>query len=111
MHDGRINKSKLMEGLTINRYEKGMKLIEESCGNKKDNTIALSTIAEELGAGGFPRPYVRDVSAYYEDGVFYVTTSAKSNKMQQIAHNKEVAFSVCFEGIYGHGIGETSDGF
>lgn len=41
------------------------------------------------------------MGAYYEDGVFYVTTSAKSNKMQQIAQNKEVAFSVDFEGIYG----------
>ena len=91
----------------MNRYEEGMKLIEESCGNKKDNTIALATITTEPGADGFPRPSVRDVSAYYEDGVFYVTTSAKSNKMQQIAHNKEVAFSVCFEGIYGHGIGEN----
>ena len=91
----------------MNRYEEGMKLIEESCGNKKDNTIALATITTEPGADGFPRPGVRDVSAYYEDGVFYVTTSAKSNKMQQIAHNKEVAFSVCFEGIYGHGIGEN----
>ena len=91
----------------MNRYEEGMKLIEESCGNKKDNTIALSTITTEPGADGFPRPSVRDVSAYYEDGVFYVTTSAKSNKMQQIAQNKEVAFSVCFEGIYGHGIGEN----
>lgn len=102
-----LNKSELMEELTMNRYEEGMKLIEESCGNRKDNTIALSTIATGSGADGFPRPSVRDVSAYYEDGVFYVTTSAKSNKMQQIAHNKEVAFSVCFEGIYGHGIGEN----
>ena len=104
MHGGRISKLKWMEELTMNRYEEGMKLIEESCGNKKDNTIALSTITTEPGADGFPRPSVRDVSAYYEDGVFYVTTSAKSNKMQQIAQNKEVAFSVCFEGIYGHGI-------
>ena len=53
------------------------------------------------------RSSVCDVSAYYEEGVFYVTTSAKSNKMKQIAQNKEVAFSVCFEGIYGHGIGEN----
>lgn len=91
----------------MNRYEEGMKLIEESCGNKKDNVIAFSTIATEPGADGFLRPVVRDVNAYYEDGVFYVTTSAKSNKMQQIAQNKEVAFSVCFEGIYGNGIGEN----
>ena len=32
---------------------------------------------------------------------------AKSNKMQQIAQNKEVAFTVCFEGISGNGIGEN----
>ena len=40
----------------MNRYEEGMKLIEESCGNKKDNAIALSTIATEPSADGFPRP-------------------------------------------------------
>ncbi len=40
----------------MNRYEEGMKLIEESCGNKKDNTIALSTITTEPGADGFLRP-------------------------------------------------------
>ena len=38
----------------MNRYEEGMKLIEESCGNKKDNAIALSTIATEPSADGFP---------------------------------------------------------
>ena len=41
-----------MEEWTMNRYEEGMKLIEESCGNKKDNAIALSTIATEPGADG-----------------------------------------------------------
>lgn len=89
----------------MDRYEEGMRLIQASCGNEKDNAIALSTIALE-SENGIPRPCVRDVSAYYEDGVFYVTTWAKSNKMQQIAHNQEVAFSVNFEGIYGSGTGE-----
>ena len=28
----------------MNRYEEGIKLIEESCGNGKDNVIALSTV-------------------------------------------------------------------
>ena len=51
-----LNRSELMEELTMNRYEEGMKLIEESCGNRKDNTIALSTIATGSGADGFPRP-------------------------------------------------------
>ena len=49
MHGERISKLKWMEELTVSRYEEGMKLIEESCGNKKDNTIALSTITTEPG--------------------------------------------------------------
>ena len=91
----------------MSRYEEGLRLIEESCGNGKENVIALATIALEPSADGNPHPYVREVSAYYEDGVFYVTTWAKSNKMQQIAQNKEVAFAVCFEGVSGSGVGEN----
>ena len=91
----------------MSRYEEGLKLIEESCGNGKDNVIALSTIAMEANADGKPRPYVRDVDAYYEDGVFYITTWAKSTKIRQIAQNPEVAFAVCFEGLSGNGIGEN----
>ena len=90
----------------MSRYEDGLKLIEESCGNGKDNVIALATIALEPNADGKPRPYVRDVDAYYEGGVFYVTTSAKSAKIRQIAQNQEVSFAVCFKGISGSGIGE-----
>ncbi len=89
------------------RYEEGLRIIEESCGNGKDNVIALATIGMEPNTGGIPFPYVRDVDAYYEDGVLYVTTWAKSQKMQQIAHNNEVAFAVRLEGISGHGIGEN----
>lgn len=91
----------------MNRYEEGLRLIEESCGNGKDNVIALATIAVEPSAEGNPYPYVREVDAYYEDGVFYVTTWGESNKMLQIAKNKEVAFVVCQEGISGYGVGEN----
>jgi general stress protein 26 len=91
----------------MGRYEEGLKLIEESCGKGKDNVISLATIALEPGAGGKPRPYVRDVDAYYEDGVFYVTTWAESTKMKQIAQNAELAFAVHFEGISGNGTGEN----
>ena len=77
----------------MNRYEEGIKLIEESCGNGKDNVIALSTVVMEPNADGMPSSCVRDVDAYYEDGVFYITTWAKSNKMLQIAQNKETAFA------------------
>jgi len=91
----------------MGRYEDGLKLIEERCGNGKDNVISLATIAMEPGKGGNPRPFIRDVDAYYEDGVFYVTTWGKSIKMQQIAKNSEVAFSVCTEWFSGNGTGEN----
>ena len=91
----------------MNRYEEGLKLMEETCGNGKDNVIALSTIVMDPSVDETPSPCVREVDAYYEDGVFYITTWGKSNKMQQIAQNKKVAFSVCFEGISGNGIGEN----
>jgi hypothetical protein len=91
----------------MSKYEEGLKIIQETCGNNKDNVISLATTATEPSADGNPVPVVRDVDAYYEDGVFYVVTYAKSNKMQQILHNKEVAFSVNFEGFYGNGTGEN----
>lgn len=47
------------------------------------------------------------MDAYYEDGVFYIVTWAKSNKMRQIAQNPEVAFTVCGEWFSGNGIGEN----
>ena len=91
----------------MSRYEEGIRLIEERCGNGKDNIISLSTIATEPNTHGKPRPYTREVDAYYEDGVFYITTWSKSVKMQQIAQNKEVAFAVYLEWFSGNGIGEN----
>lgn len=91
----------------MSKFEEGIKFIEGSCGNGKDNVICLSTIAMEASADGSPRPYSRDVDAFYEDGVFYITANAKSTKMQQIAANKNVAFSVNFNGITGNGTGEN----
>jgi len=91
----------------MSKYEEGLKLIEEKFGNGKDNVISLATIAREPGADGKPRPIVRDVNAYYEDGVFYVTTHVKSNKMQQIVQNSEVSIAVCFEWFTANGIGEN----
>jgi len=89
----------------MSKYEEGLKIIEERFGNK-DNFISLATIATEPSADGNPMPIVRDVDAYYEDGVFYVVTYAKSNKMRQIAQNKEVAFSA-IDWFSGNGIGEN----
>jgi hypothetical protein len=93
--------------MQMDKYEEGLALIEERCGNGKDNILSFATIAMEPNAAGNPRPFIRDVDAYYEDGVFYVTTWAQSTKMQQIAQNQEVAFSVCQEWFSGNGIGEN----
>jgi hypothetical protein len=89
------------------KYEEGLKLVEEKFGNYKDNVVSIATIARDPGADGKPRPVVRDGDAYYEDGVFYITTNGKSRKMRQIEQNQEIAFSVCHEWFNGTGIGET----
>ena len=91
----------------MNKYEKGMEILEEKFGNNKDNGIGLATIALEPNANGNPRPVVRDVDAFYEDGSFYVVTYGKSTKMQQIAQNNEVAIAVNFEWFTASGIGEN----
>jgi len=91
----------------MSEYEDGLKLIEEKFGSYKDNAIALATVAREPGAEGKPRPVVRTVSAYYENGVFYVTTYGKSNKMQQIAQNKEVSIAANPEMFTAVGTGEN----
>ena len=90
----------------MSNYEEGLKLLEEKFGNK-DNIISLATIAREPGTGGRPRPVVRDVDAYYEGGTFYAVTYAKSNKMQQIVQNPEVAIAVCGEWLTAVGTGEN----
>lgn len=36
----------------MDRYQEGMNLIEESCGNGKDNIISLATLGGGGGKGG-----------------------------------------------------------
>jgi len=91
----------------MDKYAKGMAILEEKFGNSKDNILGLATIAVEPNAEGKPRPVVRDVDAFYEDGAFYVVTYAKSTKMQQIGHNNEVAIAVNFEWFTASGIGQN----
>jgi hypothetical protein len=91
----------------MDKYAKGMTILEEKFGNNKDNVLGLATIALESNADGKPRPIVRDVDAFYENGVFYVVTYAKSAKMQQIAQNSEVAIAVNFEWFTASGAGEN----
>jgi hypothetical protein len=91
----------------MSMFEEGFKLLDEKFGKGKDNIIALATIAREPSANGSPRPVVRGVDAYYEDGVFYVMTYAKSNKMLQIAINPEVSVSSSTEMFTASGTGEN----
>ena len=91
----------------MSKYEEGMKILNERFGNGKDNVISLATISLENGSDGHPRPCVRDVDAYYEDGVFYIVTYAKSNKVKQIMANPEVAVSVHFEDFFSSAVGKN----
>ena len=91
----------------MSKYEDGMRLLNERFGHGKDNVISLATISLEPGPEGNPRPCVRDVDAYYEDGVFYIVTYAKSNKVQQIMANPEVSVSVHLEDFFSSGIGRN----
>lgn len=82
----------------MSKYNNAMKLMEEFCGDGKENVIALATIALSQKATGNPRPVVRMVNAYYEDGVFYVSTDANKNKTLEISKNNEV--SICGLGLF-----------
>lgn len=88
-------------------FEEGYQLLDEQFGNGKDNVISVGTIAREPSPDGKPRPVVRSVDAYYEDGVFYAVTYKKSNKMLQIAENPQVSVSGCLEMFTANGVGEN----
>ncbi len=90
----------------MNKYEKGIQILDERFGHFKDNVIALATIDLET-SDNKPRPRVRDVDAYYESGVFYISTYALSNKMKQIALNDQVAISANFEDFHSSGIAKN----
>ena len=75
----------------MSKYENAMKLMEELCGNDKEELIGLATISLTPDTAGNPRPAVRMVCAYYEDGAFFISTDAKKNKMLQIEKNNNVS--------------------
>jgi len=91
----------------MSNFEEGFRLLDEKFGNGKDNVITLATIAREPMSDGTPRPAVRGVNAYYENGIFYVTTNSKSNKMQQIAKNQEVSLASLEEMFTASGKGKS----
>lgn len=63
----------------------------------KDNVIALATAKNKV-------PHVRYVNAYYENGAFYIITSALSNKIEQIENNSMVAIAGKWFTAHGKGI-------
>ena len=63
----------------------------------KDTIIALATTKNGV-------PYVRNVNAYYEDGVFYIITYALSNKIKHIENNPVVAIAGEWFTAHGKGI-------
>lgn len=75
----------------MSKYENAMKLMEELCGNGKEEIIALATISLTPNVADDPRPATRMVCAYYENGIFYVSTDATKNKMLEIEKNNEVS--------------------
>jgi len=74
-----------------------MDLMAEQFG--KDTLIAIATTDGN-------RLYNRMVDAYYEDGAFYVSTYALSNKMLQISQHAEVAIASP-DWFSAHGVGEN----
>jgi len=81
----------------VQNYENAMKIMSERFA--KDSLIAIATTDGE-------RMHNRMVDAYYENGAFYVSTYALSNKMKQIEKNPEVA--VCaVDWFSGHGTGKN----
>ncbi len=66
----------------MSKYENAMNIMTERFG--KDSLIAIATTDGN-------RLYNRMVDAYYEDGAFYVSTYALSNKMKQVESNPQVA--------------------
>lgn len=90
----------------MSKFENAIKLMEERCGNGKEVLIALATISLSQNPDGLPRPAVRMVCAYYEDGVFYVSTDSTKNKMLQIEKNSEVSVAG-FDWFAFHGTAEN----
>jgi len=81
----------------MSNYENAINIMTERFG--KDSLIAIATKDGE-------RLSNRMVDAYYENGTFYISTNAQSNKVKHIEVNPEVA--VCaVDWFSGHGIGKN----
>ena len=81
----------------MTNYKNAIKIMVERFG--KDSLIAIATTDGE-------RLHNRMVDAYYENGAFYVSTYALSNKMKQIETHPDVA--VCaVDWFSGNGTGKN----
>ena len=81
----------------MQNYENAINIMAERFG--KDSLIAVATRDGE-------RMHNRIVDAYYENGAFYVSTYALSNKVRQIEADPAVA--VCaVDWFSGHGVGKN----
>lgn len=81
----------------MDKFSTAMDIMDERFG--KDSLIAVATTDGE-------RLYNRMVDAYYQNGAFYISTNALSNKMRQIEANPDVA--VCaVDWFSGHGVGRN----
>lgn len=81
----------------MQKYETAMQIMTERFS--KDSVIALATM-DDNGLNN------RMVDAYYEDGAFYISTHALSNKVIDIEKNPQVAICA-IDWFSGHGIGEN----
>ena len=78
----------------MSTYENAMSIMADRFG--KDSLIAIATTDGK-------RMHNRVVDAYFEEGAFYVSTYALSNKMKQIESSPDVA--VCaVDWFSGHGV-------
>ncbi len=74
------------------QYEEGIKLLEEKFGHFKDNVIALATTACDKTAEGHIQPVVREVDAFYEEGIF---TCRRTNNPIKSSKSKEPSSFYC----------------
>lgn len=73
-------------------YVKGLGVLKDLFG--KDCTFVLATAQENV-------PSTRAVDTYYEDGVFWIVTSALSNKVREIESNPNAALCNDFYNFMG----------
>lgn len=66
----------------MNTYEKAMDIMNELFA--RDYQLAMATVKDNV-------PSIRFVDTFYEDGSFYVVTYSKSQKVQELKDNSQVA--------------------